>query len=160
MECEAAYLFSDNAGFVRLANMSTPRRFHSCGLNAGDLIIVAGGLIKNHDGTLNSTEIFNLSTLTYVTGPVLPAATYGAAMISDNAGTILIGEFTKRQSINWKDTTIYKLEGSEIVPSSWMEVGEMFEGRRFFSVTNLNLTDAECEGWRQIQNINMFSSIN
>ena len=90
-ESEAAYLFSDTAGFVRQANMSTPRRFQSCALSAGCLIIVAGGLIKNHDGALNSTDVLNLSTLTWGTGPALPAATFGAAMISDNAGTWVNG---------------------------------------------------------------------
>ena len=70
-ESEAAYIFSETEGFVRQASMSTPRRLHSCGLNAGGLIIVAGGQIKNLDGALNSTEIFNLSTLTWGTGAAM-----------------------------------------------------------------------------------------
>ena len=139
-ESEAAYLYSDNEGFVPQADMSTPRKFHSCGLNADGLIIVAGGMIINKDEALNSTEIFNLSTLTWETGPTLPAAkfAFGAAMISDNAGTFFIGGSTKIKSINWKDKTIH---------GSWIEVGEMSGGRRFFSVTKLSLNDTECERW-------------
>jgi hypothetical protein len=142
---EAAYLFSETKGFVRQADMSTTRMSHSCGLIAGGLIIVAGGRIKNHDEALNSTEIFNLSTSTWETGPALPLATSAAAMISDNAGTFLIGGSTKG---NW-DKTIHKLVGSENSSLSWLEVGEMSKGRSYFSGTKLNLTDAECEGWRQ-----------
>ena len=124
-ESESAYIFSDNADFVRQANMSTPRRFHSCALSAGGLVIVAGGMIKNKDGALNSTEIFNLSTLSWETGPVLPAATFGAAMISDNAGTFFMGGFRRRE-------TIHKLHGSGLFSSSWIEVEMTSKGRRFF----------------------------
>ena len=146
---EAAYLFSETEGFVRQADMSTTRMSHSCGLIAGGLIIVAGGWIKKHDEALNSTEIFNLSTSTWETGPALPLATSAAAMISDNAGTFLIGGSTKGQkTVQW-DKTIHKLVGSENSSYSWLEVGEMSKGRRDFSGTKLNLTDAECEGWRQ-----------
>ena len=135
-ESEAAYIFSDSEDFVRLANMSTPRRFHSCALSAGGLVIVAAGMIKNKDGALNSTEIFNLSTLTWVTGPALPAATFGAAMISASAGTFFMGE------------TIHKLQGSGLSSSFWIEVGRMSKGRRFFAVSKLNITDAECKRWK------------
>jgi hypothetical protein len=140
-ESEAAYLFSDSAGFVRIANMSMPRRFHSCALSAGGLVIVAGGMIINKDGALNSTEIFNLSTSTWGTGPDLPAATFGAAMISDNAGTFFMGGFQRRE-------TIHKLQGSGLFSSSWIEVGTMSRGRRFFSVSKLNITDGECKRWK------------
>ena len=151
MGSEAAYIFSETKGFVRQADMSSPRYVHSCGLIAGGLIIVAGGKISKskNDETLNSTEIFNLSTSTWETGPALPLATSKAAMISDNAGTFLIGGFKKGQDTVVWDKTIHKLVGSEISSSSWLEVGEMSTGRRLISVTKLNLTDAECEGWRQ-----------
>lgn len=84
----ATYLYSDRTGFIRQPDMSTARSSHSCEMTTDGYAVVGGGF--NNFGTLDKVEYFSFSTLSWQSGPALPVATGGGAMVTTKEGTLYL----------------------------------------------------------------------
>jgi len=107
----SAYLYSEDGGFSKIEDMNTRRQFHGCSVINNNTVIVTGG----HAGT--SSELLDLTTMTWSTGPKLPEYVAPARMV----GNILIGE-----------EKIFKLEETMAQGKQWRwsEMQEMTDTRR------------------------------
>ena len=117
-ERATSYLYSEDTGFTRIADMRTPnRRNHGCSLIKDNVVIIAGGWYAGL-----RTEYLDLTTLTWSEGPETPTLVFMAQMV----GSYLIGH-----------DKIYKLEDPGL-PSEgqWVEVRKM--KKRFFGAHEIS----------------------
>merc|ERR1712098_471875 len=98
----SAYLYSEDGGFSKIEDMKTTRFHHGCSVINNTTVIVAGGY-----GAGTSSELLDLRTMTWSTGPELPEYVAPARMV----GNILIGwrkifrlEETMGQNKQWRWT--------------------------------------------------------
>jgi len=119
----ASYLYSEETGFTRIADMKTRRSNHGCSLINESLVFVAGG---NKGSNRNSTEYLDLATLTWFDGPELPGDVGYATMTGD----ILVGGKKK----------IFKLEklGLSVGQWQWAEIGELEDPRSHFQAFEIS----------------------
>merc|ERR1712098_29687 len=87
----SAYLYSEDGGFSKIEDMKTTRFHHGCSVINKSTVIVAGGFYTS------SSELLDMTTMTWSSGPELPDDVAPARMV----GNILIGTHGKK---------IFKLE--------------------------------------------------
>ena len=93
-------IHKDGEGFYEVGRMLTPRYQHSSILlNDGRLFIVGGSKNGSIDGSLNSTEIFDISTNKSTPGPDLPFPVDESILLKLYDGRILIIYGSNRQQI-------------------------------------------------------------
>jgi len=128
----SAYLYSEDGGFSKIEDLKTTRYNHRCSVINNNTVIVAGDYVSDDSeyyddydydndydaGTSSDSELLNLTTMTWSTGPELPEDVFLARMV----GNILIGK-----------KKIYKLE--EIMEQRkqwrWIEMLEITNSRMF-----------------------------
>ena len=100
-----SYIFSNDQGFVRIADMIRPRDQAACALHGTNYVIVAGGTGPHPKGQWRqsvgyTTEVFSLQDMKWHQGPAFgpdgpypdPPALYGGVMISEGENTFMFGE--------------------------------------------------------------------
>ena len=130
----SAYLYSEDGGFSRIEDLKTTRYNHRCSAINNNTVIVAGDYVSDDSeyyddydydndydaGTSSDSELLNLTTMTWSTGPELPEGedVTPARMI----GNILIAE-----------KKIFKLGGilEQRNQWRWTEVQEMTRNMRY-----------------------------
>lgn len=110
--------------WIRLPDMSQGRNDHSCGLAKGAEVVVAGG--DNGDFDLASSEILNLETMEWRTGPDLPGSLAAAASVPYGDTFLVVGGY----HINELDQ-IYQFDPEN---EAWIERTEKLETARFYQV--------------------------
>ena len=78
---------------MKIANMTSPRAMHACGLHADHLVFVVGGAAAKYDDEAEITsEFLNLETLTWHEGPGIADASFGDRMVAWGDRTFLVGD--------------------------------------------------------------------
>jgi len=113
-DTRSAHLYSEDDGFLKIEDMSRKRNNHGCSLINNNTVIVVGG---DRSGYPQSSELLDLTTMTWSVGPKLYQGNSQAAMI----GNILIGK-------DW----IYKLEEEVLEQTTqwhWTKMWDMKKSR-------------------------------
>merc|ERR1712142_1018605 len=99
--------------FDRKQDLITSRYVSACSLIDGNTVLVTGGIgMENATERLNSSEVLNLFTWKWETGPTMPVVTFQGKMLTAKGVTFLIGGYNAQSDI-------YKLEKLDSSPSTW-----------------------------------------
>ena len=132
----------DNHTWTSGPSFSTARRYHSCfPIKVNKVItkiVVMGGYGPPY---LSSTEVLDIDSMTWATGPSLPFANYGSGGIESVSGTYL--GFSTAGYEQWVNQNggryinkIYGLKKEGENRYSWKEVHNMTYARTMHSVVN------------------------
>jgi len=119
-----AFIYSEEDGFIQIEDMKTPRNGHACYAIDDNTVLVAGG---SYDKNANSTEILDLTSLTWSPGPAFPDQISILEWVSVNMiGPAELGQNMKDHLLIGEEK-IFKLEKGEGLAktSRWTEIGEM-----------------------------------
>lgn len=120
----AAYIFSNDQGFVRVGDMTQPRNHAACGLHGTSYVIMAGG-----QGSRNAqltSEYFSLDDMRWHQGPAIgkdigkdPGVSAGKIVSTENE-TFLFGQFQ-----------LFQLD-TDADEWKWVVVRELLNYRKFY----------------------------
>ena len=120
------YDFQQEAWTV-LPNLMQPRGMAGCATfeEQGQVkVIVSGGTINGQ--VFSSTEILDVQSWTWRTGPELPQTLYKHSMVTQNNQVYVIGGETKQGY----QSTIYRMECSELLECHWQELTQKIQTPR------------------------------
>jgi len=145
----STYLFDRRTNtYQRLDSMKQARAYHTCTLIDEENVLVATG-VYNYPGYskgLKSSEVFNVKTGKWESGPDIPIVTSGAQMLTFNNITYHVGGAfgtgTKHD--------VYRLDKIGSSASSWKftKVKHLKHGKYNFGMSVVEIDPADCNGWQ------------